>query len=43
MLRIIYWSQETIQYPCFKPELVSVVYKDPYTYNIKILQNFEKV
>ena len=36
-------SQETIQYPCFEPEIVLQAHKDPYTSNtIKIFQEFEK-
>ena len=34
--------QETIQYPCFKPEIVSLAHKDPYTWNTKIFQKLEK-
>ena len=35
-------SQETIQYPCFNPETVSLAHKDLYTWNIKIFGKFEK-
>ena len=33
-------SLEAIQYPFFKPEIVSLAHKDPYTWNIK---NFLKM
>ena len=34
-------SEETIRYPCFKPEIVLQAQKDPYTSNtIKSFQNF---
>ena len=36
-------SQETIRYPCFKPEIVSQAHKDQYTWNKKIFQKFEKL
>ena len=36
-------SQETIWYPCFKPEIVSQAQKDPHTWNIQIFQKFEKL
>ena len=42
ILRTISLSQETIQYPCFKPEIVSLAHKDPYARNIEIFQKFEK-
>ena len=35
-------SQETIEYPCFKPEIASLAHKDPYALNMKIFQKFEK-
>ena len=35
-------SQETIQYPCYKPEIISQAHRDPYIWNIKIVQKFEK-
>ena len=38
ILRINLLSQETIRYPCFKPE----AHKDQYTWNIQIFQKFEK-
>ena len=41
ILRIKSLSQETIRYPCLKPEIVSQAHKDPYTWNIQIL-NFPK-
>ena len=34
--------QETIRYPCFKPEMDSQAHKDPYTWNIKTFQKFKK-
>ena len=34
-------SQQTIRYPCFKPEIVSQANKDPYTWNKQIFQKFE--
>ena len=37
ILRTNSLSQETIRYPCFKPEIVSQAHKDPYTWNIQIL------
>ena len=43
ILRTNSLSQETIRYPCFKPEIVLQAHKDPYTSNtIKIFQRFEK-
>ena len=43
ILRTNSLSQETIQYPCFKPEIVLQAQKDPYTSNtIKTFQKFEK-
>ena len=42
ILRINSLSQEIIRYPCFKPEIVSQAHKDPYTWNIRIFQKFEK-
>ena len=42
ILRTISLSQETIQYLCFKPEIVSLTHKDLYTRNmIKIFQKFD--
>ena len=41
ILRTNSLSQETIWYPCFKPEIVSQAHKDPYTWNTKIFQKFE--
>ena len=35
-------SQETIQYPSFKPEIVTQTRKDPYTWNIKIFRKLEE-
>ena len=44
ILRAKSLSQETIRYPCFKPEIVLQAQKDPYTSNtIKIFQKFEKI
>ena len=40
ILRTNSLSQETIWYPGFNPEIVSQAHKDPYTWNIQILQNF---
>ena len=41
ILRTISLSQETIQYPCFKPEKDSLAHKDPYNWNMqKIFQKF---
>ena len=34
-LRTISLSYESIQYLRFKPEIVSLAHKDPYTWNIK--------
>ena len=42
ILRTNSLSQETIRYPCFKPEIVSQAHKDPYTWNIQIFQKLEK-
>ena len=42
ILRTNSLSQETIRYPCFKPEIVSQGHKDHYTWNIQIFQKFEK-
>ena len=42
MLRTNSLSQETIKNPCFEPEIVSLAHKDPYAWNIKIFQKFEK-
>ena len=42
ILRTNSLSQETIRYPCFKPETVSQTHKDPYTWNIQFFQKFEK-
>ena len=43
ILRTNSLSQETIGYPCLKPEFVVQAHKDPYTSNtIKIFQKFEK-
>ena len=42
ILRVNSWSQETIQYPCLKPQINSQAHKDPYTWNIQIFQKFEK-
>ena len=35
-------SQDTVRYPCFKPEIVSQAHKDLYTWNIQNFQKFEK-
>ena len=35
-------SQDTVRYPCFKPEIVSQAHKDLYTRNIQNFQKFEK-
>ena len=35
-------SQETIRYPCFKPEIVLQAHKDPYIWSIQIFQKLEK-
>ena len=38
-------SQETIQYPCFKPEIFSQTHKDPDNWNESVpknLKNFKK-
>ena len=44
ILRTNSFSQKTIKYPCFKPEMVSLAQKDPYTWNmIKIFQKYEKL
>ena len=44
ILRTNSLSQETIRYPCFKPELVLQAQKDPYTSNtIKTFQKFDKI
>ena len=44
ILRTNSLSQETIRYPCFKPEIVLQAHKDPCTSNtIKIFQKFESV
>ena len=44
ILRTNSLSQETIRYPCFKPEILLQAHKDPYTSNtIKIFQKFEKI
>ena len=42
ILRTNSLSQETIRYPCFKPEIVSQAHEDPYTWNIQIFKKFEK-
>ena len=42
ILRTISFSQETIQYPCFKLEIISVAHKDPYTWNIKTFDKLKK-
>ena len=42
ILRTNSMSQETIWYPCFKPERDSQAHKDPYTWNIQFFQKFEK-
>ena len=43
ILRTISLSHETILYPCFKPEIVSLNHKDPYILNMmKYIQNIEK-
>ena len=34
-------SQETIQYPCFKPEIVSRAHKDQYNWTIKMFRKFK--
>ena len=39
ILRTISLPQETIWYPCFKPEIFSQAHKDPYTWN----KNFQKI
>ena len=41
ILRTNLLSQETIRYPCFKPEIVSQAHKDPYIWNIQIFQKCE--
>ena len=44
ILRTISLSQETTQYPCFKPEKDSLAHRDPYTWNMqKIFQKVEKI
>ena len=35
ILRTNSLSQETIRYPCFKPEIVSQTHKDAYTWKIQ--------
>ena len=39
ILQTISSPQETIQYPCFKPEIFSLAHKDPNTWN----KNFPKI
>ena len=36
ILRTNSLSQETIRYPCFKPEIISQDHKDPYNWNTQI-------
>ena len=40
-LRTISFSQETLQYLYFKHEIVSLAYKIPYTWNMKVFRKFE--
>ena len=42
ILRTNSLSQDTIRYPCFKPEIVSQAHKDPYSWNIQFFQKFTK-
>ena len=41
ILKTISLSQETIQYPLFKPQIVSMAHKDPYLWNMaKFSENY---
>ena len=42
ILRTSSLSQETIRYPCVKPEKFSQAHKDPYTWIKQTFQKFEK-